>query len=52
MYRPILTPLLFLFTLGSGIAQYIPPDFYLERYMPSIGFWKNHGQVRGTDGVK
>ena len=44
--------LMFLFALGTSQAQYIPPDLYQEKYMPSIGFWKNHGQVVGTDGSK
>jgi hypothetical protein len=44
--------------LGLGAAltlitsfAYIPPDFYQEKYLPSIGFWKNYGQVIGTDGL-
>ncbi|MBL7940190.1 MAG: hypothetical protein JNL43_12580 [Flavobacteriales bacterium] len=52
MCRPILPLLLFLFTLCISQAQYVPPDFYQEKYMPSIGFWKNYGQVIGTDGSK
>ncbi len=34
------------------LGQYIPPDYYQEKYMPSIGFWANNGQVIGTDGNK
>lgn len=39
--------LLFLVVLGSAKANppYIPPDYYHEKYLPSIGFWENRGQV-------
>lgn len=50
MGRAILPLLWFLCILYKSHAQYIPPDIYSEKYMPSIGFWKNHGQVIGTDG--
>jgi hypothetical protein len=30
-------------------AQYVPPDFYDETYMKSIGFWENNGQIVDTD---
>ena len=33
-------------------AQYIPPDIYNQKYLPSIGFWENNGQVIDTDGQK
>lgn len=46
--------LLFLVVLGSAKANppYIPPDYYHEKYLPSIGFWENRGQVIGTDGSR
>ncbi|MBL0128818.1 MAG: hypothetical protein IPP83_15485 [Flavobacteriales bacterium] len=38
--------------ISTTRAQYIPPDFYNEKYMPSIGFWENRGQVIDTEGNK
>ncbi len=52
MKQSILSLLLFVAPLGHSFAVYIPPDFYQQKYLPSIGFWKNYGQVIGTDGSK
>jgi|GEM_PF-1798242 len=52
MCRATLLLTLFFCALSSIQAQYIPPDLYQEKYMPSIGFWKDHGQVIGTDKSK
>lgn len=38
--------------LTCSAALYIPPDFYQQKYMPSIGFWANLGQVIDTQGNK
>lgn len=32
-------------------TAWIPPDLYDEDYSKSIGFWENHGQIVGTDGL-
>lgn len=38
--------------LTASATYYIPPDYYQEKYMPSIGFWENIGQVIDTQGNK
>lgn len=49
--KHIVTGSLLLVSSFSALAQpYIPPDYFLEPYKETIGFWEDKGQVIDTQG--